>query len=134
MVTINIDGEEVDVSECAARSCGNLQPKPIRMKPFGGIPSKLDRDANRDAHKAFFSCVNSKCNPNNTVVNTSSATINANPSGSISSGTEKRSSETTDSEYSSEESWVSRNKGILYIGGGLAAVGITVLIVYMVKK
>lgn len=57
-ITIEHEGEIIDVTECALTSCGN-PPKP----PTGLKTTKADQDKYKAAIDSYMSCVKQKCGP-----------------------------------------------------------------------
>lgn len=59
--SIEVDGVQIDVTECAMSKCG-AAPRPPRTGLFGSL-GKSATDAHKAAMKSWLSCVNTKCQP-----------------------------------------------------------------------
>ena len=62
MITIQVDGEDIDVTECANANCSSLFPPTLSLFPS---PSKAKREQHRDKMKLYSNCIQSKCSPTN---------------------------------------------------------------------
>ena len=133
MVTIKIDGEDVDVSECAVRSCGQMPRKNMMTGISMGRPkSAADRAASMEETKKWFACVNSKCHP--TKPKLVSAPVEQ-VTQTVPSGNGSRSQSSEESlEEGLEEGWFKRNQTWVILGGSIIVLSIGGLITYKALK
>jgi hypothetical protein len=144
-ITINVNGEEIDVTECASRNCGKhpMSDPKYRSVMMGGIFGRKTDPSIRDEYKKKLKehseCIKLNCHPETGVEG--SATLTGAPSrpnntggDGVGNGRATNDNPIVNPLPEQEESWFQRNKGIAYIGAGVIVLATVGTIIYIAKK
>ena len=119
MITIQVDGEDIDVTECAKANCSSLFPPTLSFFP---PPSKAKREQHRDKMKLYSNCIQSKCSPTNK--NT----------GTTTGDSTKREQRSTSVLTDKTKTGMSRNTKIGLAIGGTLVLGVIILLVVKSRR